>query len=58
MKGTIDYLRELRKVCMQNKGDCKVCQLGKGNLKDTLCPRLTSPMDWSDQKTTDMSKAV
>jgi len=58
MKGTILYLRKLREICRENKGDCKACPLGKGELKETLCPRLTSPMYWTDKKTTEMARRV
>lgn len=59
MKGSINYLREVKKICKDNKGDCWKCKLGnQRKIKDTLCPRLTEPRTWSDSKTTDMVKAV
>lgn len=57
MKGAIEYLRTLRQVCKDNRGMCKQCPLGcPQNVKETLCPRLTSPDSWTDTKTTAMVK--
>lgn len=58
-KGSINYLREVKKICKESKGNCKECKLGyQKRLKNTLCPRLTDPRTWSDSKTTDMVKGV
>jgi len=55
MKGAIEYLRTLRQVCKDNKGRCKECPLGSPrNIRETTCPRLTSPDSWTDSKTTAM----
>lgn len=55
MKGAINYFIELRRVCQEHKGDCKRCPLGEEkNLEKTLCPRLTHPETWSDDKIVDM----
>lgn len=57
MIGTIDYLRELKKTCREAEGDCWNCPLGKGeDLNETLCPRLTEPRTWSEEKTTAWQK--
>ena len=59
MTGAINYLREVQKICTENHGDCKSCLLGKQEkLKDTLCPRLTHPQSWTDEKSTAMVRAV
>ena len=55
MKGAINYLISLRNTCIEYKGDCKRCPLGKERvLQNTLCPRLTHPESWSDDKIVDM----
>lgn len=55
MKGAINYFMKLRKICQENKGDCKKCQLGKyKNLNDCKCPRLTHPEKWTDDKIVEM----
>lgn len=55
MKGSIEYLRHLRTFCKTHKGDCKKCPIGKEkDLDKTLCPRLTHPESWSDDKIVDM----
>jgi hypothetical protein len=55
MKGAINYLISLRDTCKEYKGDCKRCPLGKEkSLQKTLCPRLTHPESWSDDKIVDM----
>lgn len=59
MKGAISYLRKLREICKEHKGDCRRCPLGEQEkLEDTLCPRLTSPRSWDDGKTTAMVKII
>ena len=55
MKGAINFLVGLREMCRENKGDCKRCPIGKEkDLDKTLCPRLTHPESWSDDKIVDM----
>ena len=55
MKGAINFLIGLREMCRENKGDCKKCPIGKEkDLDKTLCPRLTHPESWSDDKIVDM----
>lgn len=55
MKGAINFLVGLREMCRENKGDCKKCPIGKEkDLDKTLCPRLTHPESWSDDKIVDM----
>lgn len=55
MKGAINFLVGLREMCRKNKGDCKKCPIGKEkDLDKTLCPRLTHPESWSDDKIVDM----
>lgn len=57
MKGAIEYLRALRQVCKDSKGNCKSCPLGKAqDIRETTCPRLTPPDSWTDEKTTSMVK--
>lgn len=56
MKGSIEYLRKLREICKDHKGDCKGCPLGKyKKVTDCDCPRLIHPSDWSDK---DIAKMV
>lgn len=55
MKGAIEYLREVSRICREHKGDCWMCPLGRTRaLHETICPRLTSPDSWTDKKTTEM----
>ena len=55
MKGAINFLVGLRGMCRENRGDCKKCPIGKEkDLDKTLCPRLTHPESWSDDKIVDM----
>jgi hypothetical protein len=55
MKGSINYLKKLRQICKQHKGDCKRCPLGNyQNVEDCRCPRLTHPETWTDEKIVDM----
>ena len=50
MKGTIEYMKKLRDICREHKGDCKGCPLGQyKRLEDCSCPRLTHPNTWSNQ---------
>lgn len=59
MIGAINYLRELNKTCAAAEGDCWNCPLGQyKNIYDTLCPRLTEPKTWTEEKTTAMAKAI
>lgn len=54
-KGSINYLRKLRDICI----DHKRCPLGeKPRVEDNLCPRLSHPMRWDDYKITEMVKEV
>lgn len=58
-EGAIINYRDLRNICRHNKGDCKNCQLGdQERIEDTLCPRLTPPRSWTDEKTTEMVRAI
>lgn len=51
MTGAIEYLQNIHRLCEENKRDCKRCKLGKQEkLYETLCPRLTTPADWSKDK--------
>lgn len=51
MKGSINYLRQVHDICEKAKKDCKRCQLGeKRRLEDNICPRLTDPRSWDDEK--------
>jgi hypothetical protein len=55
MKGAINFVVGLREMCRENKGDCKKWPIGKEkDLDKTLCPRLTHPESWSDDKIVDM----
>lgn len=55
MIGAINYLRTLRETCREAEGRCRVCPLGKDpDINKTLCPRLTDPRAWSDEKTSKM----
>lgn len=59
MIGAINYLRELNKTCAAVEGDCWSCPLGRAKeIKNTLCPRLTEPRTWTEEKTTAMAKAI
>ena len=56
MIGAIEYLRAVRDVCIQADGRCRQCPLGKQtDIRDTLCPRLTDPKTWINDKTTKMA---
>ena len=51
MRGAIEYLRTINKICIENKKDCKKCKLGKQDkMIDTICPRLTDPQTWDTHK--------
>lgn len=55
MKGTINYLIKLRRICQEHKGDCKKCPLGKyGTVDECRCPRLIHPKNLTDDKIVDM----
>ena len=55
MKGSINYLKKLRAICQDHKGECKQCPLGKyDNLTDCRCPRLISPRYLTDEKIVSM----
>ncbi len=55
MKGAINYLRAVRDICEKNKGNCKRCPIGnKRKLEDNICPRLTNPASWSDERIAEM----
>ncbi|MBP5424293.1 MAG: hypothetical protein J6Y78_17815 [Paludibacteraceae bacterium] len=57
MKGAINYLKSIRDVCREYSGDCKKCPLGnKPKLDDNLCPRLTHPNTWSNDRIVEMVK--
>lgn len=59
MQGAINYLRDLKVLCRKHKGDCRSCPLGdKPELKDCRCPRLIEPWKWTDEKTTEMVRAI
>lgn len=55
MQGAINYLRKIRDICRKHKGSCNDCPLGnQKELKDTRCPRLLQPWQYTDSITTDM----
>ena len=57
MKGAINYLTEVKSICTKHKGDCRMCPLGEQTrLEDTLCPRLTNPKSWDNEKIRNMIK--
>ena len=57
MKGAINYLKAIRDICRDNSGDCKRCPLGsKPIVSDNLCPRLTHPNTWSNDRIVMMIK--
>ena len=59
MVGAINYLRTIKAICREHMGDCKSCPLGdKPHLSECMCPRLTEPWKWTDNKTTAMVRAV
>jgi hypothetical protein len=59
MKGTIKYLQTIRDICRNNNGDCKRCPLGeKRELSDNMCPRLTHPNTWSNERIVKMVRSV
>lgn len=46
-------------ICTKNKGSRKECPLGKQkNVLDTMCPHLTKPRNWTEEKTTEMVRKV
>lgn len=57
--GAIDYLREIKEICRQNKGSCRNCPLGdKQSIQDCRCPRLLEPWKWTNEITTEMVRKV
>lgn len=55
MIGAIEYLRALREACIQAEGRCRQCPLGQEqDIRKTICPRLSDPKTWSDEKTSKM----
>ena len=57
--GAIDYLRQIKEICRQNKGSCRNCPLGdKQSIQDCRCPRLIEPWKWTDEITTEMVRKV
>lgn len=57
--GAINSLRNLRKICIEHNGSCKECPLGDAeNVQNTSCPCLTKPINWTDEKTTEMVKMI
>lgn len=55
MKGAINYLKKIKEICKEHKGDCKNCPLGKyKDLSDCKCPRLMHPENWTDEKIVEM----
>lgn len=59
MKGTINYLTKLQRICSKYNGQCKNCPLGKGeHVLDTHCPRLLQPMLYSNERINRYVRAV
>ncbi len=57
--GAINNYRKLKEICANHKGSCKECPLGKQkNVLDTMCPHLTKPMSWTEEKTTEMVRKI
>ena len=57
--GAINSLRNLRQTCIKYSGSCKSCPLGRQmNINNTLCPHLTKPISWTDEKTTEMVRKI
>ncbi len=55
MKGSIEYFIKLRRICIENNGNCKNCPLGnEKNIMDCNCPRLIAPKELSDDKIVDL----
>lgn len=43
----------------KHKGSCKECPLGRQkNVLDTMCPHLTKPISWTEEKTIEMVRKV
>lgn len=48
MKGTINYLTTLARICEEHKGQCRNCNLGKGyEVEAYNCPHLVKPYKYS-----------
>lgn len=59
MQGAINYLRRVKEICREHMGDCKSCPLGdKPHPSECTCPRVLEPWKWTDDKTTEMVRAV
>lgn len=59
MRGAINYLKAIKEICRENLGDCKKCPLGKEpKLENNICPRLTHPNTWSNERIVEMVKGV
>lgn len=57
MKGAIDYLRELSRICRDQDGDCTGCTLRPKNKDEVVkCPWISPPGTWTDEMTTEMVK--
>lgn len=59
MVGAINSLRKLKQTCIKYSGSCKDCPLGRQrSIEDTMCPHLTKPNSWADEKTTEMVRKI
>ena len=57
--GAINSLRNLRQTCIKYSGSCKDCPLGRQrSIEDTMCPHLTKPNSWTDERTTEMVRKI
>lgn len=46
MKGSINFLKHLKSVCEESKGNCDNCPLKGEEQKKDLCPFLSKPFSW------------
>ena len=59
MKGSINYLAQLKMFCEKQEGLCSVCPLNNKEHKesnDGICPFLSKPFSWDNNKIVRMVK--
>ena len=59
MKGSINYLAQLKEVCEQKEGLCANCPLNQNKNNDNnegICPYLSKPFSWNNNKIVRMVK--
>ena len=54
MKGSINFLKHLKSVCEESKGNCDNCPLKGKEQKKNFCPFLSKPFSWDDDTVIEM----